>query len=85
MERKTKRTPPSTLVGRSVPQPYKRVSWYDMLPADDQLYVKSVAAEMKNRPMVAPYLVADALIAELNLTQNRHTVVRTLKGMLQHA
>jgi hypothetical protein len=70
------------LVQSSIPSNIKRKTWLETLSQEDQAYVRAVVCYMKCTPGVAPYLVADAIIAELHLATSRNTIAKTLKDML---
>lgn len=74
------RKPPSELVRDS--SIAARLTWFTRLKKDEQNYIREVASEMRNCPDAAPYLVAEAIRAELLLSTSKGTVARTLKELM---
>lgn len=74
------RKPPSKLVRDS--SIATRPTWYTRLKKDERSYVRGVVSEMRKCPNAAPYLVAEAVKAELLLSISGSTIARTLKELI---
>lgn len=79
-----KRKAPSQLVSESISRTGPR-KWFDRMSAEDQAYIREVAAAMRRNPNAAVYTVAKALKRELGIDRNEQAIVATLKELINEA
>ena len=74
-----KRKTAESLVKEATSRPYERMTWVTKLSKEDQSYVSEVIEAARKNGNVAPYLLADSLRKELQITACRSTMARYLK------